>query len=118
MDFVVVERRKNHCYKDEHGHEADREKHHLTASGGGAKTVLDYAFRASDGPLRKSGRSCVPHVIDHEYVTVDDSDHVDRDIVTGTVAGGGDSYLFHGDITAMRCDDGVRVYLDGERFRY
>ncbi|WP_137283620.1 hypothetical protein [Halorussus salinisoli] len=91
-------------------------KHHLTLCGGDWRSANEYAFEVSGGGIRRSGRSCAPSVVGHDAISVDRSDRIRDDIVTGALAGGGDSFLFSGDLTDLRCDDGVSVYLDGQRF--
>jgi hypothetical protein len=92
------------------------DKHHLTLRGDDWKSVHDYAFEVSADRVKPFTRSCAPDAIDHEFVTANRYDAIHGDVVTGTVCGGGDGFLFAGDVTDLRCDDGVSVYLDGKRF--
>lgn len=94
------------------------DRHHLTLCGGSGDRLRDYAFMVSGDDIEKSARSCAPSAVGHHAVTVDGEDRLRGDIVTGALAGGGDSFLFGGELTDMRCDDGVSVYLDGERLHY
>ncbi|WP_276300340.1 hypothetical protein [Halorussus lipolyticus] len=94
------------------------DKHHLTLCGGDGDRLRDYAFMISGGGVEKSRYSCAPHAVGHHAVTVDGEDRIRSDIVTGALAGGGDSFLFRGDLTDMRCDDGTSVYLDGRELHY
>ncbi|WP_158057522.1 hypothetical protein [Halorussus halophilus] len=107
------EKRRDRC---ECKGDEDREKHHVTFCGGGGSTVLDYQFAVSGDHIEKSAKSCAPDAIDHRWITVDSEDCIDGNVVTGAVAGGGDSFRFTGELTDLRCDDGVHVYLDGHEF--
>lgn len=89
------------------------ERHHLTVCGDDWRVAREYAFMVSGDAVRKSSRSCAPGVVGHHRVTTDRGDHVGGDIVTGAVAGGADSFLFDGEVTDLRRDEGVTVYLDG-----
>lgn len=86
---------------------------HLTVTGGGS-TVHDYTFRSSRRDITRNGASAAPHAISDRHVTVTDTDdYIAGRVVTGTVAGGGDSFLFSGELTDMHVDDGISVYIHG-----
>lgn len=88
---------------------------HLTLCGVDWTMVHDYAFMVSGERVAPFTLSSAPSAVDHEFVTANRTDAVHGDIVSGSVAGGADSFLFPGEVTDFRCDDGVRVYLDGQR---
>jgi hypothetical protein len=89
-------------------------RYHLMVCGGNPSNVYEYAFRATTSDIRRVGVSNAPNVIPSRHVTATDAeDYVSGDVVTGAVAGGGDSYVCRGEITDMRLDHGASVYVNG-----
>lgn len=86
---------------------------HLTVAGGGGD-VRDYLFRASRRDVSRVGASAAPRQISDRHVTVTDTDdYVAGRLVAGTVAGGGDSFLFSGELTDVQLDPGISLYVHG-----
>lgn len=86
---------------------------HLLIRGGSPSNVCDYAFRVPGGDVRRVGVSSAPDVISSRHVTVDTEEVVGSSVVTGAVAGGGDSYLCRGRLAEVRFDRGASVYVNG-----
>lgn len=90
-------------------------QYHLMVCGGDAGTVYEYAFRATTSDITRVGVSNAPDVVPSRHVTATDAeDYVNGDVVTGAVAGGGDSYVCRGEIEDVRLDRGASVYVNGE----
>lgn len=130
--FVIVERDEPSRKKDRHdGKRKDRDaleaayrtrcpcdlhhpdQCHLLIRGGSPSNVCDYAFRVPGGDVRRVGVSGAPDVISSRHVTVDTEEVVGTTVVTGGVAGGGDSYLCRGQVADVRFDRGASVYVNG-----
>jgi hypothetical protein len=89
-------------------------KYHLMVCGGSPSNVCEYAFRATTSDITRVGVSNAPNVVASRHVTATDTeDYIDGDVVTGAVAGGGDSYVCRGGITDVRVDTGAYVYVNG-----
>lgn len=87
---------------------------HLTVTGGGGGDVRDYLFRASRRDVSRVGASAAPRQISDRHVTVTDTDdYVAGRLVAGTVAGGGDSFFFSGELTDVQLDPGISLYVHG-----
>ena len=92
--------------------------------GGSADDELEYSFDVSSA-VRKTGYAGDDAPIADKHVHLDDDDLIngnnlyigdgDGATVTGTVAGGGDAYWFSGGVANLQADEGVKVYVDGER---
>jgi hypothetical protein len=90
-------------------------RYHLMVCGGSPSNVCEYAFQATTSDITRVGVSSAPDVIPSRHVTATDTeDRVEGDIVTGAVAGGGDSYVCRGEVTDMRVDTAASVYVNGE----
>ena len=89
------------------------DQYHLMICGGGGRDVKRYGFKVSSSDIERVGYSNAPHVISDRYVTLDTEDYVDATVVTGAVAGGGDSYVCGGYLEDIRADPGASVYLNG-----
>lgn len=89
-------------------------RYHLMVCGGNPGNVYEYAFQVSSSDVTRVGVSNAPDVIASRHVTATDTeDYVDDNVVTGAVAGGGDSYVCRGEVTDIRVDDGASVYVNG-----
>lgn len=88
-------------------------RYHLMVCGGGGTDVNEYAFKVSSSDIERVGVSNAPDVIADRHVTIDTEDYVNGTIVTGAVAGGGDSYICDGYLEDIRTDRGTSVYING-----
>lgn len=90
---------------------------HVMVCGGGGRTIFEYEFAVASRHARRCSVSAAPSVIDDHHVTIDGEDFVRGELVTGAVAGGGDSYLFRGPLTDLRAEGGASVYVNGVEVR-
>lgn len=90
------------------------DRYHLMVCGHDSHTVNEYAFRVSSDDIRRVGASNAPDVVPSRDVTVDGEDFIDGTVVTGAVAGGGDSYVCGGELADVRVAGGASVYVNGK----
>jgi len=94
--------------------DAEGDRRHVLFRGGGPENVLDYRIEVT-GELEPTG-SGGPSPVPDERVSVDDSAiSADGTVVEGGVAGGADAFTFTGEVVSLEADEGVTVYLDGEK---
>jgi hypothetical protein len=89
------------------------ERYHLTVSGGTASSPRRYAFRASSHDIEQVEVSTAPSYVPDHGVTRNYEDYIDGQTVTGAVASGADSYICRGEVTDIRVDNDVSVYIHG-----
>lgn len=89
------------------------DRYHLTVTGGNASTPQQYAFRASSNAIEQVDVSTAPRIVGDHAVNINHEDRISGRTVTGAVAGRADSYICRGEVTDIRADRGVSVYIHG-----
>ena len=87
--------------------------YHLMICGGDAHAPRKYAFQASSYDIQQVAVSNAPDVVSSRHVTIDAEAAIDGTVVTGTVAGGGHSYVCGGTLTDARVEPGASVFVNG-----
>jgi len=76
----------------------------VSITGGSASNIVSYSFTVSDALAKSTAGGA----------SIDDGDTITGTTANGTIAGGTDSYVYAGDITAFTVDDGATVTVNGE----